>query len=158
MIESWIDNLCKVWEFSGPGFETVRSYKLIEKAEFPSSIDPSDLSLHPIALTLPGALQPMYAKGHKHLTWYGETEFHVAPDVKRERLPSLIFWYARILRAAAGNVQLSGTVENFVIMDQRDGILGPIALQYGDESPHWGFVVKWMVNQTPNSTELPVTA
>lgn len=158
MIENWIDNLCKVWEFNGPGFQMVRSYRLIEKSEFPSAIDPKDLGVNPVALTIPASLQPMYAKGHKHFTWYGVTEFHVAPDLDRSRLPGLIYWYGLILRAAAGSVQLSGTVGNFVIIDRQDGIQGPMSLQYGSEAEHWGFLVRWMVEETPTSAELPVNA
>jgi hypothetical protein len=158
MIETWIDNLAKVWEFNGPGFHTVRSYKLIEKSEFPSSIDPQDLDVNPIALTIPGSLQPKIAMGNKHLTWYGVTEFHVAPDKDYGRMPSLIFWYGLILRAAATHVQLNGTVGNFVIVDRQDGILGPVSMRYGNEAEHWGFLVHWMVEENPTSADLPVTA
>jgi hypothetical protein len=158
MIETWIDNLAKVWEFNGPGFQMVRSFKLIENSDFPSAINPQDLDKNPIALTIPAAIQPKYAMGHKHFTWYGVTEFHVAPDLERSRLPSLIHWYGLILRAAASHVQLNGTANNFVIVDRQDGILGPLELQYGDEAKHWGFIVNWMVEETPDSVELPVTA
>lgn len=158
MIETWIDNLAKVWEFNGPGFQMVRSYRLIERAEFPSAINPQGLDVNPIALTIPAAVQPKIAKGHKHLTWYGITEFHVAPDLDKSRLPSLIHWYGLILRAATSSVQLSGTVGNFVIVDRQDGIEGPLELQYGSEAKHWGFLVKWMVEETPTSADLPVTA
>jgi hypothetical protein len=157
MIETWIDILCEVWEIN-TGVDTVRSYKLIEKAEFPSAINAQELAQHPIALTIPASMQPMYAKGHKHLTWYGVTEFHVAPDLDRGRLPGLIPWYGRILRAAASSVQLSGTVVNFVVVDRVDGIEGPVALKYGDETAHWGFLVRWMVEESPTSTDLPVSA
>lgn len=157
MIEHWIDPLAEVWEFAGPGFDAVKSYRLIERAEFPSAINPVDLAQHPIALTIPASIQPMYSKGHKHLTWYGATEFHVAPDLNKGRLPSLLPWYGLILRAAASNVQLSDQA-SFVIIDRPDGIVGPIELKYGDESPHWGFIVQWMVNEVPTNTDLPVSA
>lgn len=157
MIESWIDNLCKVWEIN-TGLGMVRSYKLLAKAEFPSAINPQDLLQNPVALTIPASVQPYYSKGRKHLTWYGVTEFHIAPDLDRARLPELIPWYGRILRAAAASVQLSATVANFVIMDRVDGIEGPVALRYGDETAHWGFLVRWMVEECPTSTDLPVTA
>ncbi len=157
MIETWIDPLCKVWEFDGPGFNAVHSFKLIEKREFPSSIDPKDLALNPIALTIPAAIQPMYSKGHKHFTWFGVTEFHVAPDLDFGRMPDMIFWYGRILRAAAAHMQLGGIVANFVIVDRPDGIEGPLGLKYGREDLHWGFTVKWMVNEVPTNADLPVS-
>ncbi len=158
MIESWIDSLCKVWEFSAPGFDMVRSYRLIEKAEFPSAINAADLGQHPVALTIPAAVQPLYSMGRKHITWFGETEFHVAPDLDHGRLPSLIPWYGLILRAASAHVQLGGIVANFVIMDRADAIEGPLALKYGDEAAHWGFTVKWMVEEVPTNADLPVSA
>jgi hypothetical protein len=73
-------------------------------------------------------------------------------------LPSLIHWYGYILRAAAAHVQLSGTVGNFVIMDRADAIEGPLELKYGNEASHWGFTVKWMVEETPTNADLPVSA
>ena len=157
MIESWIDNLCEVWEIS-TGLGMVRSPKLIKRAEFPSSIDPADLAVNPVALTISASLQPKYSMGNKHLTWYGVTEFHVSPDLDRGRLPELLPWYGRILRAAAAHVTLGGTVVNFVIVDRSDGIQGPLALQYGNEAEHWGFMVNWMVDENPTSAELPVSA
>jgi len=158
LLTPWIDALCEVWAISGDGFRTVKSYKLVEKADFPLAINAVELELNPIALTIPASLQPKYAKGHKHITWYGVTEFHVAPDLNRGRLPSLIQWYGRILRAAASQVQLGGIVGNFVIVDRSDGIEGPLALKYGDEAAHWGFLVRWMVETTPDGTALPVSA
>lgn len=158
MIETWIDPLCRVWEFDGPSFNTVRSFKLIEKREFPSSIDPSELALNPIALTIPAAVRPMYSMGRKHLTWFGVTEFHVAPDRDFGHMPDLIVWYGRILRTAAAHVQLGGKVANFVIVDSPDGIEGPLVLKYGSEVEHWGFTVKWMVEEVPTNADLPVSA
>ncbi len=158
MIETFIDALCDVWAISGEGFQTVKSYKLIADADFPAAINPAELDLHPIALTIPGSVQPKYALGHKHVTFYGITEFHVAPDLNKGRMPALIPWYGRILRAAAAHVQLGGSVGNFVIVDRTDGIEGPVALKYGAEDAHWGFLVRWMVELTPTSTELPVNA
>lgn len=159
MIENWIDTLCEVWGgISDQRFGSVRSPYLIKRSEFPSSIDPTDLDRNPLALTIPAALQPKYAMGNKHLTWYGVTEFHVSPDIDKGRLPSLIIWPGLILRAAASHVQLSGKVANFVIVDQRDGIAGPLELQYGNEAKHWGFMVTWMVEESPDGVALPVSA
>lgn len=136
----------------------VRSFKILEKREFPSSIDPTDLARQPVALTIPAAVRPMYSKGRKHLTWFGVTEFHVSPDLDFGRMPDMIFWYGRILRAAAAHVQLSGKVANFVIIDAPDGIEGPLGLKYGSEKEHWGFTVKWMVEEVPTNADLPVSA
>jgi len=160
MIEDWIDTLCGVWAIDLDGFKTVKSYNLIADANFPTSIDPAELERNPIALTIPGSAQPIYSKGDKHVTWYGVTEFHVAPDIEKSRIPGLMPWYGRILRAAATKVQLSGTsaaISNFVIVDRLDGIQGPMSLQYGAEDEHWGFIVNWMVEETFAGSAWPVT-
>lgn len=147
MIESWIDELAKVWEFQA-GLGMVRSYRLIEKAEFPSSIDPADLERSPVALTIPAAMRPQYSEGGPLIGFYrGVTEFHVAPDVNKSRLPALLPWYGKILRAAASHMKLNNTVEYFAIDDQEDAIAGPLDMQYGGEAPHWGFLVNWIVKE-----------
>lgn len=158
MIETWIDNLCGVWEFTAPGFNMVKSFTLIERAEFPSSVTPEMIALNPVALTIPSMVQPKYSMGNKHLTWYGTTEFHVYPDLDWARYPSMMPWYGIILRAAASHVQLGGTVGNFVILDHMDALVGPVNVAYGDETPHWGFRVQWMVEENPGSADLPVSA
>lgn len=147
MIEHWIDELARVWEIE-VGFGTVKSYRLFGKTEFPDAIDPSTLDRSPVALTIPASLGPEYSTGGPLLGyWRGVTEFHVAPDLDRGRLPALLPWYGRILRAAASHARLGGTVELFVIENQADSILGPLALQYGDEQAHWGFTVNWTVKE-----------
>jgi hypothetical protein len=144
----WIDELTKIWAFSDERFGTVRSYKVIEKAEFPLSIDPKDLATSPIAITLPAALRPEYSAGGPTIGfWRGITEFHVAPDVDKKRLPSIMRWYRLILAAAAGNMKLNGTCELFLLADIENAIDGPMGLQYGTEAEHWGFIVSWQVKE-----------
>ena len=155
MIEDFIDTLVDVWKIDVPGFRTCRSPYLIKEKKFPAAISPVDD--FPIALTIPGSLRPKYSKGDKHMTWYGITEFHISPDLSKAHLPSLILFPGRILRAAALKVQLGGLVGNFTIMDQPDGIAGPVSLKWGDEAEQWGFIVKWMVEESLNGTQLPVS-
>ena len=152
MIETWIDELAKVWEISDQRFGTVRSYKLIEKAEFPSSIEASTLSTTPVALTIPGWLRPEYSEGGPKIGFYtGVTEFHVAPSLDKGLMPSLMPWYGLILQAAVGHMKLNNTVEYFVIdQDREDAIAGPLGLKYGDEVVHWGFLVHWKVKEKLN--------
>lgn len=160
MIEDWIDTLCGVWEIDLGGFKTVRSFHLLKDTNFPAAINPEELEQSPIALTIPASVQPMYSKGSKHATWYGVTEFHVAPDLEKSRIPSLLPWYGRIWKAAALKVQLSGSgadIANFVIIDRSDGIQGPMSLQYGSENEHWGFIVNWMVEESFAGDALPVS-
>jgi len=148
MIERWIDELAKIWRISDNRFGTVRSYMLIEKAEFPSAIDPLTLGTQPIALTIPGWLKPEYSAGGPHIGFYtGVTEFHVAPSLDKGLIPSLMPWYGLILKAAVSHVRLNNTVEYFLIDDREDAIAGPIGLKYGNEDMHWGFLVRWKVKE-----------
>jgi hypothetical protein len=157
MIETWADRLCAVWAISDEGFGSVKSYKLIGESDFPDSIDPSDLDLHPIALTVPAMLQPEYSFGGPRIGFYkGVTEFHVSQDLNRARVPSLMKWYGKILRTAAANATLSGLVELFLLDDVEDAIAGPMPLQYGSENPHWGFIVKWKVKEKLNDLVISV--
>lgn len=145
---TWLDELAKIWEFSDGSFNTVKSYRLLEKAEFPSAINPTDLDRSPIALSMPSAMKPEYSAGGPAIAyWTGETEFHVAPDLDRGRLPALMLWYGMILNAAASHMKLNGTVELFLLADSETAIEGPLALQYGSEASHWGFTVQWQVKQ-----------
>jgi len=146
MIESWIDTLVKVWEFDCGNGQMVRSYRLVEKAEFPTVIDPG--RDFPLALTIPSGVRPEYSLGGPLLGfWNGITEFHVSPNLDKSLMPSLVRWYGKIVRAAAGSMTLGGLVEYFVIADQEDAVSGPIALQYGAEAEHWGFLVRWTVKE-----------
>ena len=148
MIENWIDELAKVWEIDLGMNGTVKSYRLVEKAEFPSAIDASTLDTSPVAITIPGALGPEYSEGGGAFgMWTGVTEFHVCSSVSRGKLPSLLPWYGKILRAAASHMKLNNKVELFLINNDDRGIVGPVALQYGDEDPHWGFLVNWRVKE-----------
>lgn len=148
MIEDWIDELCNVWAGIEPNdLVTVRSPRLVgDYDRFPSAIVPA--SDFPIALTIPDGLAPVYSVGGPRIAHYsGLTEFHVAPSCDKNLLPSLVKWYGLILSAAAGNMTLNGKVEHFFIPDTDKAIAGPMALQYGDETPHWGFVVQWVVKE-----------
>lgn len=152
MIENWIDELAKTWEISDQRFGTVRSYRLIERAEFPASIEAGALGTSPIALTIPAWVRPEYSVGGPRIGFYtGVTEFHVAPSIDKGLIPSLMPWYGLILKAAAARMTLNHTVEYFVIdQDREDAITGPLGLKYGDETLHWGFLVHWKVKEKLN--------
>ena len=155
MIEDWVDTLVEVWRIDIGDFKQVKSPYIFKEQKFPDAISPADD--FPIALTFLSNIRPIYSKGYKSITWYGQTEFHITPDLKKSHNPALMLWPGRILRAAALEVQLGGLVGNFTILDQSDGIDGPVALKYGDEAEHWGFIVNWMVEESLNGTQLPVS-
>lgn len=146
MIENWIDALSKVWAtITDQRFGTVRSYLLIERAEFPASIDPLQLDTHPVALTIPLEMTPLISTGVKEAFYKGTTQFHVCPDNSMARVPELMPWFGKIVKAASASMKLGGLVHNFQI----ETIEGPLELQYGNEAIHWGFVVNWIVKENP---------
>lgn len=145
MIEDWIDTLCEVWlSVDAPGFRTMKSPYLIKEKKFPSAISPKDD--FPIALTIPAMLDPSYSVGLSEGFYTGVTQFHITPDLSMGHIPAMLPYYGKILRAAAANLKLSGLVHSFVI-NSGTGIVGPIAMQFGDEAEHWGFMVNWTVKE-----------
>lgn len=154
MIIDWVDAMCDVWAgIDAPGFGRVKAPYLVKRAEFPASISPKDD--FPIALTIPASVDLMYSTGGPLEGFYtGVTEFHLTPDLSKAHLPSLLMWYGKIWRAAAANMKLGGLVHSFMLTEN-NSIVGPLALKYGDEAEHWGFLVNWIVKETNNTTVVP---
>jgi hypothetical protein len=151
MIETWIDTLIDVWRtVECPGFATIKTPYLVRENRFPSAVTPSND--FPISITIPGTLDVQYSEGGPKIGFFtGVTQFHVTPDRSMAHMPALMPWYGAIWRAAALHMTLGGLVEYFVI-NKDNGIIGPLALQYGDEIPHWGFLVNWTVKEKNNNT------
>lgn len=152
MIQDWIDAISDVWAtIDAPGFRKVKAPYLVRKAEFPSAISPKDD--FPIALTIPGDAGLQYSAGGPNEGYYnGVTEFHLTPDLSKAHLPALLPWYGKIWIAAAANMKLGGLVHSFMIVQNERSIVGPLALKYGDEQEHWGFLVNWTVKEASNPT------
>ncbi len=141
-VESWIDALAKRWEFTDGKKGTILSYRLFERDEFPESLP--DLNTTKCALTYVTDVEVQYSAGGPCIDLYkGTTEFHLTADLKKSNLPYLLRFISRIRDAAAGSIKLGGTVDHFVVKS----ITGPMALQYGDEALHHGFVVEWEVKE-----------
>ena len=154
MIQDWIDAVQDMWaSIQGEGFKTVRAPYMVKRAEFPSAIDAKELLTSPIVLSIPGEQMFEYSLGGQN-TFYcqGVSEFHVAPSLDMGLLPHLIQWSGLIAVKAAANMKLGGLVHNFVLQNRPDQITGPVELQYGDEQPHWGFIVYWEVKEIVNSS------
>lgn len=153
MITDWIDALQDMWaSIQGDGFKTVRAPYLVKRAEFPSSIDPKDLLTSPMAISVVGETEFTYSAGGPNEGFYqGVTEFHVAPSLDMGLIPQMLQWPRLIAVKAAANMKLGGLVHNFVLQQRPDQITGPVELQYGDENPHWGFVVYWEVKENLNA-------
>lgn len=154
MISDWIDALQDVWmSIQVDGASTVRAPYLFKKAEFPSAIDPADLLVNPIAITVVGERQYKYSAGGPNECFYqGVTEFHVSPSRDMGLIPQIEKYPDQIAIKAAANMKLGNRVHNFVLQDRPDQITGPVELQYGDENPHWGYIVYWEVKEIMNAT------
>lgn len=150
MVQDWIDLLCARWATINPapsfGGRIMRSFNPITDADIPEAIQPAGLDKSPIAFTVPPSLRPFYAKGSPKLaTWTGETHFHLAPSMEWKWVRELMPYYQLIWNAAAGSPQLGGKVHLFHIPDEDEAMSELRPVQYGDESPHWGIVVRWIV-------------
>ena len=153
MTTRWIDTMQDMWaSIQGEGFKTIRAPYYSKRAEFPSSIDAKDLLVNPIAISVVAQRKYKYASGGPNECFYqGVTEFHVAPSLDMGLLPRLEQYPELIAAKAAANMLLGGLVSNFVLQAREDQITGPVELQYGNESAHWGFIVYWEVKENVNS-------
>lgn len=159
MIEDWIDEVAKVFEFTDPKNRTVRSFRLFGTDNFPESISVAD---GPVALTIPGGVPTgEISKGNGTiLFWKGVTEIHVTKDLGKGHLPLLTKYFGCIIKACAAKLQLGGavpSVAHFEIDFASGGIDGPLELQYGQEDKHWGFLVYWEVKEMLGSAAVPVS-
>ena len=143
-VESWIDELCAVWEVSDGERGTVRSYRVYSKAEFPAAI-----TVFPCAITYIESVEATYSAGGPCINyWLGVTEFHLFPNTDKGNYPAIMLYYARIIAAAAARLTLGGLVSHFILRSGGEpGIVGPVVLQYGGEDPHHGLVVNWRVKE-----------
>ena len=142
MIETWVDELTRVWEIPDGKGGQVRSYRLFEKDEFPAEV-PLD---SPTALTFVDDVDTDYSQGGPTiLMWHGTTVFHLTPNLDRSRIPYLSTFFSRILVAAATNMKLSGKVNYFAL--EPSNSISVVVTQYGNEAPHLGIEVKWMVKE-----------
>ena len=147
-LTDWIDTLCDKWAFDAGNGKTVLSFRLVNQPILPASIDPSDQ--FPCAITIPFTMQT----GMDGVNIFkGITEFHVTPNKDMAHVPSMMRWYKLITDAAlAGGISLGGKVEYFIISPDENAIQGPVEMQYGNESPHWGFAVQWIVKERVSVT------
>lgn len=144
-VENWIDQIAQIWgtvEDGQGGF--VKSYSVFERAEFPEA-----LTVFPCALTYVSRVPVIQysAGGPGVIVWRGVSEFHLTASVNKGRLPYVMRFYDRIIRAAASQVTLGGAVSHFILGP--DDPLQPGILVYGNEEPHYGIAVNWTVKENP---------
>lgn len=145
MIENWIDALTKVWEVEDGRGGRVLSYRLFEKDEFPDDV-PMD---RPVALTFVDRLDRLeYSAGGPSLGyWTGTTEFVLTPELKKSRIPEVLRYFDRIVKAAAANLNLGGSVEYFIIGPNGQAAIEMVVLDYGNKTPRMGLSVNWEVKE-----------
>ena len=146
--ENWIDSITALWGAVDDGKgKYVKSYSVFKRAEFPEA-----LSEFPCAITyitrVPTVLYS--AGGPAVVVWQGVTEFHLVPDTKKSNIPYVIRFFDRIIRAAASSITLGGLVSHFLLSNEEP--LQPGSLVYGNEAPHYGVVVNWIVKENPTIT------
>jgi len=142
MIETWIDALARVWEIPDGRGGALKSYRLFEIDEFPSTI-----SVFPSAISYVTGVQAMYDAASAIDLWTGITEIHCFPENK-SRMAEALRYFERIKAAAAANITLGGLVSYFLLtQDAGQNIIGPVSLEYGDAAPNTGFVVHWTVKE-----------
>jgi hypothetical protein len=139
MLETWIDELTRVWGAVEDGAgRAVLSYPLFERDNFPAAVN-----VFPCALTFVDQVRPGMSEAAFN-RWSGRTEFHLFNNADPSLLPAVARYYQRILHAVATNATLGGRVEYFTL-DPEAGVAGSLRLQYGAENPHWGMIVNWFV-------------
>ena len=140
MIENWIDALAKVWEISDGKGGLVKSYRLFELAELPES-----LSVYPCAITYPIQVDTHIGSASYDI-WTGITEFHINPTVAKTGIADVLRYFSRIKTAAAANVTLGGLVSYFTLQET-ESIQGPLAMDYGEQAPGMGLIVRWIIKE-----------
>jgi hypothetical protein len=145
-LETWIDDLAAVWdEVSNGRGGYVRSYRLFTKREFPEA-----LTQYPCVVTYPQQMSSRYMTGAQIELWQGISELHACAGVSKADLADVLRYFGRIRAAAASHVTLGGKVSYFQLEQEGDNpsIEGPSKLQYGNEEPHWGLLVHWVVKES----------
>jgi hypothetical protein len=150
MIEDWIDTLVKVWEVDDGKGGQVTAYRLFERDEFPQNV-PLD---RPTALTFVDSVDFDYSQGGPVVAiWQGTVEFSLTPDFDRRRIPYVLRFFGRIMRAAAANMTLGGKV-NYFVLDASTS-LEMALINYGNAGQeHLGIVGKWIVKEVISDMEV----
>jgi len=144
MIINWIDEVSKIFEIGSDGRKGMRSFRVFEKNEFPEKIPGV-----PCVLSYPTGVRYEYSLGGARAIWKGRSDFYLVDGVEKSKLPWMIGFFARIITAASGNMQLSGTVEHFMLDPSMEGgnVQGPVVLNYGGDDPYLGIVAYWEVKE-----------
>ncbi len=142
-IETFIDELARVWAFETGDGGTLRSFGLME---IPDAITPT---MAPCVFSYPISCKPQYSTGGPTLLfWRGRSEFHLTNDVKPANTAYVVSYFRRILKAAMGSLTLNGTVELFVIPEEDEALIFTTYKRADGADDHQGIVVLWDVKQS----------
>lgn len=144
MVENWIDEICKLSaNIPAIGARNMTAYALFGKTNIPEKLE-----VFPSALTfVEGARMQYSASGVCATIWNGFTEFHLASDMARKKLPEVHLYFGRIRTAFAAHMTLGGRVAYCMLRPEEQNIEGPVSLQWGGEAEHWGLVARWVVKE-----------
>jgi hypothetical protein len=153
-IIDWIDEVTRVWEINDGKGGLVKSYRLYESKEFPEALAGVKF---PCALTYVVSAENQYSLGGPCIdTYEGVTEFHLAPNVSKANLPYILPFFARIRDAAAAHMNLGGLVAWWMLKSGGgEPSISLVTLQYGDESPHLGLMVRWTCKENVSGDFTP---
>jgi hypothetical protein len=137
-VETWYDKLAAVWDIDDGKSGTLLSYRL---DSFPDA-----LNHMPCAISVVQETSSIYSAGGVCVDIHrGRTEVHLTSDVNKAKLPYVMGFIKKLRDAAAANMKLDDTVSYFVLTERRSVRLA--VMRYGDEMPHYGLVVEWIVKE-----------
>lgn len=145
-IQSWMDKLCDVMSVTDQHGKQVTSFHVFDRNELPNAITPE---MTPCAVSYVTDIELQYSVGGPTLLFFqGQTEFHMTNDVKPANVGYCMSLFEPIVRACAGNMRLSSTVEHFLIQQNNGQALQFMTYRNPDgRDDHQGVVVRWMVKQ-----------
>lgn len=145
-MQGWLDTLCDVMRVTDRHGKQVNSFHVFTPNELPDAITPE---MAPCAVSYVTDVQCQYSMGGPTLLFYtGQTEFHLTTDVKPANVEYCMSLFEPIIRACAGAMKLSNSVEYFTLVQDGGGALQFSTYRAPDgRDDHQGVVVKWMVKQ-----------
>jgi len=143
--ETFIDKIADLFKISDGETGTIRSFHVFDRNEMPAAMaaDMAPCVIHYIT-----NCQPEYSEGGPTIFfWDGQSEWHLTKDVKPSNVRIILPFYGRILAKAMSDMQLSGTVNSFVIPPEEGAMSFVTFRNVEGRDDHQGIVVKWKVKQ-----------
>lgn len=151
MIETWIDKLAEnCGRMSAGNGRKMLAYPMFGKTELPEA-----LTVFPCCIQIPESVETKYsASGVCINIWKGTTEFHLASDLNRKKIPEVLLMFKRIRDQFAGNMTLDGTVAYCILEPDGVAIEGPVQLRFGNENDHFGLIAHWVVKEVETDVKV----